>query len=85
VGHPVHRQLQEIRSLEAGLGSPLPTSVRTWCVDSHDHLDAVVCALVARAVLAGDTVWPRSADERAAAAQEGWIHLPGADLAALRG
>lgn len=44
----------------------------------------VVCALVARAVMVGDTLWPRSPDERAAAGQEGWIHLPGTDLAALR-
>ncbi|MCX4825028.1 DUF429 domain-containing protein [Streptomyces sp. NBC_01142] len=62
----------------------LPEAVRGQCVDSHDHLDALVCALVARAVLVGATLWPRSPDERAAAGQEGWIHLPGTDLAALR-
>ncbi|MCC5477862.1 DUF429 domain-containing protein [Streptomyces barringtoniae] len=73
-----------VRSLEAGLGPALPEAVRARCVDSHDHLDALVCALVARAVLVGDTLWPRSADERALARQEGWIHLPGTDLAALR-
>ncbi|MGW2419447.1 DUF429 domain-containing protein [Streptomyces sp. NPDC001709] len=73
-----------VRSIEAGLGSALPQAVRTRCVDSHDHLDALVCALVARAVLVGDTLWPRSTDERAAARQEGWIHLPGTDLAVLQ-
>jgi predicted nuclease with RNAse H fold len=73
-----------IGSLEAGWGAPLPGAVRERCADSHDHLDALVCALVARAVLVGDTVWPGTADERAAAAREGWIHLPGTDLAVLR-
>ena len=73
-----------VRSLEEGLGSALPKPVRTMCTDSHDHLDALVCALVARAVLVGDTRWPRSAEEREAARLEGWIHLPNTDLATLR-
>ncbi|MER6125180.1 DUF429 domain-containing protein [Streptomyces sp. NPDC001795] len=72
-----------VGSVETGLGVPLPEPVRAQCTDSHDHLDALLCALVARAVQVGDTVWPRSADERAAARQEGWIHLPGRDLAVL--
>ncbi|MFR0355936.1 DUF429 domain-containing protein [Streptomyces sediminimaris] len=73
-----------LASIEAGLGLPLPGPARAACLDSHDHLDALICALVARAVLLGATRWPRTADERAAARQEGWIHLPGGDLAALR-
>ncbi|MHC3471331.1 DUF429 domain-containing protein [Streptomyces sp. 7R007] len=74
-----------LRPIETGLACPLPPSARSRCLDSHDHLDAFVCALVARAVLVGDTRWPQTGDERAAARQEGWIHLPGPDLAALRG
>lgn len=70
--------------LEAGLGLPLSEPVRAWCADSHDRLDALLCALVARAVQVGDTEWPGTADERAAARVEGWIHLPGTGLAALR-
>ncbi|MFF3914195.1 DUF429 domain-containing protein [Streptomyces sp. NPDC001852] len=81
--HALREQI--LRSIEAGLGSALPEAVRARCAVSHDHLDALVCALVARAVLVGDTLWPRSADERSAALQEGWIHLPGPDLATLRG
>ncbi|MFC3571852.1 DUF429 domain-containing protein [Streptomyces yaanensis] len=83
---PEARALREhiVRSVEEGLGLALPDSVRARCADSHDHLDALVCALVARAVLIGDTLRPRSPDEREAARQEGWIHLPGTDLAALR-
>lgn len=74
-----------VGALEAGLQVSLSGSVRERCVDSHDHLDAVVCALVARAVQLGDTVWPGSAEERQAARQEGWIHLPGTDLGTLAG
>jgi predicted nuclease with RNAse H fold len=71
-------------AVEEGLGLAFTEPVRSTCHDSHDHLDALLCALVARAVLVGDTRWPRTAHERAAARQEGWIHLPGPDLAALR-
>ncbi len=82
---PEARTVREhiVRSIEAKLGPFFPEQVRVKCAESHDHLDALVCALVARAVQVGDTVWPRSPDERAAARQEGWIHLPGKDLAAL--
>ena len=73
-----------LHSIEAGSGLVLSGAVRAQCADSHDHLDALVCALIARAVLAGDTRWPRTEQERAAARQEGWIHLPGGDLGALR-
>jgi len=41
----------------------------------HDALDAVVCALVAGAVVLGRTV-PPGADEVDLADEEGWIHLP---------
>ncbi|MFF4501306.1 DUF429 domain-containing protein [Streptomyces sp. NPDC001401] len=83
---PEAREVREhiVRSIEDGLGLPLTEPVRAQCIDSHDHLDALVCALVARAVLVGDTRWPDTTEERAAAGQEGWIHLPGGELAALR-
>jgi predicted nuclease with RNAse H fold len=82
---PEARALREdiVRALEAGLGLPLSEPVRAKCADSHDHLDALVCALVARAVQIGDTVWPHSPEERAAAGREGWIHLPTSDLDVL--
>ncbi|MEU6095141.1 DUF429 domain-containing protein [Streptomyces sp. NPDC047079] len=85
-GTPEARSVREhiVRSLESGLGAPLPEPVRAACATSHDHLDALICALVARAVRIGDTLGPRSPDEREAARHEGWIHLPGTDLAALR-
>jgi predicted nuclease with RNAse H fold len=46
------------------------------CLDSHDTFDALVCALVARAVTLGQTRPPRSDLEIRRAATEGWIHVP---------
>jgi predicted nuclease with RNAse H fold len=43
------------------------------CIDSDDCLDALVCALVARAAARGETVPP---DDARLANVEGWIHLP---------
>ncbi|MFE7168467.1 DUF429 domain-containing protein [Streptomyces sp. NPDC057616] len=83
---PESREVREhvLGSIEEGLGPRLPEQIRATCLDSHDHLDALICALVARAVLLGDTDWPKTADERAAAVREGWIHLPGGGLGGLR-
>ncbi|MCH0565918.1 MULTISPECIES: DUF429 domain-containing protein [unclassified Streptomyces] len=72
-----------VRSVEEGLGVALAEPVRAQCVDNHDRLDALLCALVARAVQIGGTRGPRTAAERAAAEREGWIHLPCARLSAL--
>jgi predicted nuclease with RNAse H fold len=46
------------------------------CVDSDDCLDALVCALVARAAAREETRRPQTAGHRRLAAVEGWIHLP---------
>jgi len=45
------------------------------CARDHDALDAVVCALVAGAVLLGRTA-PPGRDDLTLAEEEGWIHLP---------
>lgn len=45
------------------------------CQDSHDRLDALVCALLARAVTAG-AVTPPAPEQMSAAAAEGWIQVP---------
>ena len=52
------------------------------CLAGDDALDAVVCALAARAVALGLTEGP---DEKTTALSEGWIHVPTTPLAALRG
>jgi len=49
---------------------------REQLIDCDDCLDALVCALVARAALLGRTIGPK--DERLAR-REGWIHLPEPD------
>jgi hypothetical protein len=54
---------------------------RALCVDSDDCLDALVCALLARAVQRGATIAPEHGEERRLARVEGWIHLPRAPLA----
>ena len=47
------------------------------CVDSDDVLDALVCALLARAVQQmGGTLWPAPGEQTELARTEGWIHLP---------
>ena len=48
---------------------------REACLESDDALDAVLCALIARAAALGLTERPPAA-ERELARVEGWIHLP---------
>ncbi|MGW8359823.1 DUF429 domain-containing protein [Streptomyces wedmorensis] len=76
-----------VEALERELGFALPGPVRECCVRSDHDLDAFVAAAVARAAALGLTHPPETDEERAAAAVEGWMHLPrrGAPLAGLRG
>jgi hypothetical protein len=57
------------------------TSVVAECLRGcdDDGLDAVVAAIVAKAVLTGDTSRPVGVD-LAAARREGWIHIPTVSL-----
>ncbi|MFF3613160.1 DUF429 domain-containing protein [Streptomyces sp. NPDC002580] len=73
--------------LEAGLGLDLSDGVRGRCVASDHDLDALISAVVARAVARGLTEVPVTDHERAMAAVEGWMHLPrrGVDLSEVRG
>ncbi len=48
------------------------------CQDSHDMLDAVICALIARAADIGAVTAP-AGDQARAADREGWIVLPTPD------
>lgn len=52
--------------------------LRDAVVQSDDVLDALVCALIARAVEGGLTQWPRP-DQQDDALVEGWIHVPDRD------
>lgn len=62
-------------ALAAGSWLRLPAEVRTTCAANDDALDALVSALVARAAASGLTRQPDPV-QAAAAAREGWIHLP---------
>jgi len=48
---------------------------RKACIESDDSLDAVLCALIARAAALGLTE-PPPPEDRDLARAEGWIHLP---------
>ena len=48
---------------------------RERCIASDDHFDALIAALITRAVALGQT-HPPPAEMAADAAREGWIHLP---------
>jgi predicted nuclease with RNAse H fold len=62
----------------------LSAEQRASCEREHDLLDALICALVARAALLGATR-PPVGEQAAVAAEEGWIHLPTASTSALVG
>jgi len=64
----------------AGRCGPIGDAV-TRCLEGcdDDGLDALLCAVVARAVLLGFTSRP-GGDEMERARREGWIHVPGVPL-----
>ena len=51
--------------------------------DEDDYLDALLCALVARAAELGQTYLPKEGEQSDLADVEGWIHLPSRPLADL--
>jgi predicted nuclease with RNAse H fold len=65
-----------LRSLEAKAPWLIwEPAAREACVESDDALDAVLCALIARAAALGLTESPPAEAQRLARV-EGWIHLP---------
>lgn len=76
-----------LAALEAGLGLDLSGEVCLRCVADEHALDALISAVVARAVALGLTEGPATGDERALAPVEGWMHLPrrGVGLDEIRG
>lgn len=69
------RKLIITRLVQAAPWLELPAEQRRACADSDDCLDALVCALVARASERGLTLPPPDGLEHEARS-EGWIHLP---------
>jgi predicted nuclease with RNAse H fold len=72
-GRPTRCDLVE--RMERELGRGFDKAAREACMDSDHGLDAMIAAIVARAVAVGETKAP--APEQVACAQtEGWIHVP---------
>ena len=71
-------------ALREGIAEPLFAVVnatpeqRRRCVEADDCLDAVICAIAARAAELGHTTVPP--EHAQAAEREGWIHLPDVTL-----
>jgi Protein of unknown function (DUF429) len=65
--------------LQAAPWLRLDSDTRELCERNDDALDALLAALITRAAAIGETLRPETAAERAAAAAEGWIHLPRRD------
>jgi hypothetical protein len=71
-----------VRKVGRRLGSGFGKEARKMCADSDHALDALVSALVARAVAVGATRQP-DAGQSQAATSEGWIHIPTGTIGAL--
>jgi Protein of unknown function (DUF429) len=74
---------RRVRALD-GLRDELPLNDPNDCLAQialqDDYLDALVCALVARAAELGQTHAPENRTQSSLAATEGWIHLPNGPL-----
>jgi predicted nuclease with RNAse H fold len=74
-GSARRKQLVDILLSRLGKRFSIGDERRAACVESDDCLDAVLCALVARAAERGKTIGPTE-EQRSRARTEGWIHLP---------
>lgn len=81
---PKNRSVLEagVEQLERALPGLRLGEFRSLCTTSDDAFDALVAAIIARAVALGCTRRPED-HEREIARREGWIHLPSCDLATL--
>jgi hypothetical protein len=74
------RDREPLRNLVAAVADAVPIKFTgdsyDRCITDHNAFDALVCALVARAVQQRQTRRPRSGAEIRHAATEGWIHVP---------
>lgn len=72
-----------VAALGRRLGAGFGKKARQACEESDHALDALISALVARAVALGQTLPPGRGQSRAAKI-EGWIHVPSVSVRALR-
>jgi uncharacterized protein DUF429 len=75
------RQLTKLIASRARLVDP--NRLLDLCATHDDCLDALICALVARAAELGRTVRPSTRKQERLARREGWIHLPDCSLGEL--
>jgi Protein of unknown function (DUF429) len=80
-GREVRGELVE--AVGQDLGPGFGEDARKMCADTDHALDALVSALVARAVAVGATRQP-GRRQSGAAKSEGWIHVPTDDIEALK-
>jgi len=90
-GYKRNEQAPALAALVDGLVERIPWlrfadgSAEESCRRSHDAFDALISALVARAVQLDRTTWPDTDEGWRLACIEGWIHVPSSDPAALLG
>lgn len=65
-----------LEGLEEQLNLEVTDGVRARCRNSDHDLDALIAAVVARAVVCNMTVHPATEEERSMATHEGWMHVP---------
>jgi len=78
------RRAEILGSLLAELPIDDPDDRLTQIELQDDYIDALVCALVARAAEVGLTYLPEEGRQVDLAVVEGWIHMPSGDLRELR-
>lgn len=85
-GYKRAKNVPTLRQLVEALREAAPwLRIGDWSAAERgdDTFDAVICALVARAVAVGLTAGPASPEDADLARVEGWIHVPTAGLEAL--
>jgi predicted nuclease with RNAse H fold len=77
------KRAELVERLSAELGPGFADEVQAKCRQTDHALDALISALVARAVAQGQTRRPVGAELGQAASMEGWIHIPAEEIRAL--
>jgi predicted nuclease with RNAse H fold len=86
-----HKQATRVEILDSLVATPglsVAAAIAELCRASDHALDAVLCALIAKAVIEEQIHWPATALQEERAKTEGWIAVPTcslADLISVRG
>jgi hypothetical protein len=75
-GDSLKRQTLLTTVLESAPFLAINAATRTLCEANDDALDALLASLITRAAALGQTLAPRTQQQRDAASLEGWLHLP---------